>query len=195
MPRVLVWLLSLPIGIIVLSVLGQSFRSNPQSLPVLSNGTHSFHPTTIITSLDGFKPSYLDAHPNLLQNLMSLGNSSMGIRAESMQPCFPTLTFPNHWSMMTGLYPESHGIIANNFWNEDKGMEFTYTSREHSWDGDWWWGEPMWSVAERAGRISANIMWLVLVLTERGETSSLSIGQGHPSPHKASHRHTLSLTM
>ena len=70
---------------------------------------------------------------------------------------------------MTGLYPESHGIIANDFWEPTMGKQFQYTKHEKSWDGDWWWGEPMWSVAERGGRIAANIMWYVLPQERRAD--------------------------
>ena len=154
--------------IIFVSILGRSFGPNPTTLPVFSNGTHLFHATTIVTSLDGFKAAYLDEHPDLLPNLISLGNSSLGIRAESMQPCFPTLTFPNHWSMMTGLYPESHGIVANDFWAPATEKQFVLSDRDQSWDPEWWWGEPIWSVAERAGRITANIMWPGPPVTSQG---------------------------
>lgn len=82
-----------------------------------------------------------------------------------MQPVFPTLTFPNHWSLMTGLYPSSHGIVANDFWDpifdekENKGAQFVYTEESKSWDSRWWWGEPIWEVVEKVGRKAAVIMW------------------------------------
>jgi len=75
-----------------------------------------------------------------------------------MTPVFPTLTFPNHWSMLTGLYPSSHGIVANHFYRPGEG-EFNYGSPETSWQGHWWRGEPAWSVAERHGRKALNFMW------------------------------------
>jgi predicted AlkP superfamily pyrophosphatase or phosphodiesterase len=81
------------------------------------------------------------------------------MRAVSIRPVFPTLTFPNHWAMMTGLYPESSGIVANDFWDPEVEKEFVYTDHEKSWDPRWWWGEPMWSVVQRAGRMAAVIMW------------------------------------
>lgn len=66
---------------------------------------------------------------------------------------------------MTGLYPESHGIVANDFWDPVKKRHFVYTKHEMSWDADWWWGEPMWSVAERGGLTAANIMWYARLQT------------------------------
>jgi predicted AlkP superfamily pyrophosphatase or phosphodiesterase len=127
------------------------------SRPLLSNGTHAYRPTTLLVSLDGFRPTYLTSHPHLLSNILSL--TSQGMRAESMRPVFPTLTFPNHWAMMTGLYPSSSGIIANDFWDPQEGKEFVYTNTDKSWDAGWWWGEPMWSVVERAGRKAGVVMW------------------------------------
>jgi predicted AlkP superfamily pyrophosphatase or phosphodiesterase len=128
-------------------------------LPTFSNGTALYNPTTLLISLDGFRPSYLTTHAHLVPHLLALGNSSLGLRAESMQPRFPTQTFPNHWSLMTGLNPESHGIVANEFWDPVMKKEFVYTKHDQSWDAAWWWGEPLWSVAERGGRRTANIMW------------------------------------
>jgi hypothetical protein len=162
LPKRLALLFSLPLGLLVIFLLSRPGSSISNiTLPTLYNGTHTFHPTTLLISLDGFRPSYLDSHPHLVQNLLALANSTHGLRAESMQPRFPTLTFPNHWSLMTGLYPESHGIVANDFWDPVHRRHFVYTKEEQSWDGDWWWGEPMWSVAQRGGRIAANIMWWV----------------------------------
>jgi predicted AlkP superfamily pyrophosphatase or phosphodiesterase len=104
-----------------------------------------------------------------------MANSTHGLRAESMQPRFPTQTFPNHWSLMTGLYPESHGIIANDFWDPQMQRDFVYTKHDMSWDARWWWGEPMWSVAQRGGRISANIMWPGPPVTSQGIAPALFV--------------------
>ena len=92
-----------------------------------------------------------------------------------MRPCFPTQTFPNHWSIMTGLYPESHGIIFNEFYDPQMDKTFVYTKKEASWESEWWLGEPMWSVAERGGRSSANIMWAGPPVTQNGIAPSLFI--------------------
>lgn len=128
---------------------------------VLSNGTHEFYATTLVMSLDGVRPSYLTDKAHLVPNILKLGKESGGLRAESMQPCFPSLTFPNHWSLMTGLYPESHGIVANDFWAKELAEEFHF-NRESSLDSKWWNGEPLWAIAEKSGRKAANIMWSAL---------------------------------
>lgn len=66
-----------------------------------------------------------------------------GIKAEFMQPSFPTLTFPNHYTMCTGLYPSSHGIVANMFHDPALNEDFNYRIPEKSWDPKWWGGEPV----------------------------------------------------
>ncbi|KAI0632394.1 Phosphodiest-domain-containing protein [Trametes polyzona] len=120
-----------------------------------SNGTHDFRKSALIVSIDGLRANYLDR--GLTPHLLAI--SKDGLRAKSMKPVFPTLTFPNHWSLMTGLYAESHGIVANNFWDPATGREFHYNRADASWNSSWWFGEPMWETAERAGLITANLMW------------------------------------
>ncbi|KAG1894240.1 nucleotide pyrophosphatase [Suillus fuscotomentosus] len=120
-----------------------------------SNGTHEFKKTVLMISIDGFRADYLDR--GLTPHLLDI--SREGVRAKYMQPVFPTLTFPNHWSLMTGLYTESHGIIANNFWDPVFRDTFHFDRVESAQNPSWWLGEPMWETAERAGIITANLMW------------------------------------
>ncbi|KAG1823238.1 nucleotide pyrophosphatase [Suillus variegatus] len=120
-----------------------------------SNGTHEFKKTVLMVSIDGFRADYLDR--GLTPHLLDI--SREGVRAKYMQPVFPTLTFPNHWSLMTGLYAESHGIIANNFWDPVFQDTFHFDRVESAQNPSWWLGEPMWETAERAGIITANLMW------------------------------------
>ncbi|TRM70441.1 alkaline-phosphatase-like protein [Schizophyllum amplum] len=120
-----------------------------------SNGTHEFKRTVLIVSIDGLRADYLDR--GLTPHLLEI--SKQGLRAKSMIPIFPTLTFPNHWALMTGLHAESHGIVANNFWDPSLKTEFHYNSAAASWDPAWWFGEPMWETANKAGLITANLMW------------------------------------
>ncbi|KZO93653.1 Phosphodiest-domain-containing protein [Calocera viscosa TUFC12733] len=122
---------------------------------LLSNGTHQFKSTVIMVSLDGLRADYVDR--GITPHLLEI--SRQGLRAKYMKPVFPTLTFPNHWSLMTGLYPETHGIIANDFWDPVSTKEFVYTDPERSWDPYWWSGEPVWATADKAGITTANLMW------------------------------------
>jgi len=82
-----------------------------------------------------------------------------GVWAEYLEPQFPTLTFPNHWSMLTGLHPESHGIIANDFRDPKLGKSFSNVDPNKSWDPVWWGGEPIWATATKHGIRTAVSMW------------------------------------
>lgn len=111
--------------------------------------------TVLLISLDGFRPDYLD--PANTPNLAALADR--GVRAESMIPSFPTKTFPNHISIVTGMTPDHHGIVANNIW--DPVMEATYSlgNRDAVRNPDWYDGEPIWVAAERAGMRTAPFFW------------------------------------
>ncbi|KIO05372.1 hypothetical protein M404DRAFT_999981 [Pisolithus tinctorius Marx 270] len=132
----------------------------------LWNGTHEFKRTVILVSIDGLRADYLDR--GLTPHLLDI--SKQGMRAKFMKPVFPTLTFPNHWSLMTGLYPESHGIVANSFWDPVSNSMFVYNHPETSLNASWWLGEPMWETAEQAGLKTANLMWPGPPVTSTGSS-------------------------
>ncbi|KAJ7600864.1 Phosphodiest-domain-containing protein [Mycena floridula] len=136
-----------------------------------SNGTHEFKRTVLIVSIDGLRADYLDR--GLTPHLLDI--SKQGLRAKSMIPVFPTLTFPNHWALMTGLYAESHGIVANNFWDPVSKSEFHYNKVETCWNPTWWLGEPMWETAGKANIITANLMWPGPPKTMSGATATYFI--------------------
>ena len=133
-----------------------SQESGPR--PLRSNGTHSFRPTTILVSLDGFRADFLQ------RNLTPTLNSFIadGVSPKYMLPSFPSVTFPNHWTLVTGLHPESHGVVGNSFWDPDLQEEFYYTDPARSMSPKWWnstGAEPLWSTCEKAGVRSAIHMW------------------------------------
>lgn len=110
-------------------------------------------PTVILISLDGFRYDYLDKYkPKVLNEL-----ARTGVRAKWMIPSFPTKTFPNHYTIATGLYPSHHGIVENNVY--DYGVVFTMSKREEVQNPRWWWGEPIWNTAERQGQVAASYFW------------------------------------
>jgi len=76
-----------------------------------------------------------------------------------MLPSFPTVTFPNHFTLVTGLYPESHGVVGNTFWDPKLREEFYYTDPERSLQPEWWQAEPLWVTAEHQGVRTAIHMW------------------------------------
>ena len=107
---------------------------------------------TILISIDGFKPDYLAR--GVTPNLNALADA--GISA-AMRPSFPSITFPNHWTIVTGLRPDRNGIVGNKI--EDPGhpgMTFNMQSEEPFW---WAQAEPIWITAEKAGIHSATMFW------------------------------------
>ena len=112
-------------------------------------------PTVILVSFDGFRWDYLSKAPT--PNLRRL--IDRGVHARNMIPSFPSKTFPNHYSIVTGLYPGHHGIVANNIFDPPTGRTFATGKREEVRDPMWWGGTPIWTVLERAGQKSAPLFW------------------------------------
>jgi len=110
--------------------------------------------TILLVSIDGFRPDYLGFET---PNLNSL--AERGVRAKWMIPSFPTKTFPNHYTIVTGLYPEHHGIVANNMWDNATGTKFAPSDREQVQNPKWWGGEPIWVTAEKQGLLTAPLDW------------------------------------
>ncbi|KAJ5404405.1 Type I phosphodiesterase/nucleotide pyrophosphatase/phosphate transferase [Penicillium cosmopolitanum] len=123
--------------------------------PLVSNGTALFAPTTILVSLDGFRADFLDR--GITPSLNSL--VAAGVSPQYMNPSFPSVTFPNHFTLVTGLYPESHGIVGNTFWDPELQEEFYYTHPAVSMLPKWWNAEPLWETAEKQGTRTAIHMW------------------------------------
>ncbi|OWB81818.1 hypothetical protein B5S33_g437 [[Candida] boidinii] len=122
---------------------------------ILNNGTHDFYKTTIMISLDGFHPHYISSELTpFMHNLML---NSYG--APYMIPSFPSSTFPNHWSLVTGLYPAFHGIVSNIFFDDSNNETFVNVNPDLSLKEFWWGGEPLWKIATLQGVKSAIHMW------------------------------------
>lgn len=109
-------------------------------------------PVTILVSIDGFRPDYLDR--GLTPTLSAL--AAGGVTA-SMRPSFPSKTFPNHWTTVTGFVPDRNGIVANGFTDPSRADEkFTMaTTDPFYWNGR----EPVWVTAENAGIRTAAMFW------------------------------------
>lgn len=103
-------------------------------------------PTLILISIDGMRADYLDKYqPPALSHLVK-----EGVRAKWMTPSFPSKTFPNHYTIATGLYPAHHGIVENNVFDFD--TVFTMSKREEVRNPRWWGGEPIWVTATKQGQ-------------------------------------------
>ncbi len=111
-------------------------------------------PYVILVSIDGFRFDYTDRYKP--KNIMAVRDS--GAAAESMIPSFPTITFPNHISIITGMYPAHHGIVGNHFFDPVKNAEYDY--HRDATDGSWYMhGTPLWVLAEQQHTIAACMFW------------------------------------
>lgn len=109
----------------------------------------------LLVSVDGLMNEYLER--NETPHFDSFIES--GVRADYLIPVFPTKTFPNHWTIATGLYVENHGIISNSFYDYELDARFSYGPQGTPSDERWWGGEPIWITAERQGLVSATFFW------------------------------------
>ncbi len=123
----------------------------------LLTGRAAETPPLILISLDGFRWDYCALHPAETPNLRRL--ISEGVTAQGLIPVFPTNTFPNHYSIVTGLYPSHHGIINNLCFDPRLGELFRYNRSASSRDNRWWGGEPIWTTAVKQGKVSACYFW------------------------------------
>ena len=122
---------------------------------------------TVIVSLDGLRWDYLDAYDVPFLNQLA----REGVKAV-MQPSFPSKTFPNHYTLATGLTPDHHGIIANTFWDRERGVEFSLGNKETRADGRYYGGDPVWLTAKHQGVKTATVFWV---------GSDVAVGGEHPN--------------
>jgi len=111
----------------------------------------------VLVSLDGFRWDY--ATRDNATHLLALGKA--GVWApQGMLPSYPSLTFPNHYTLATGLYPEHHGIVANSFLDPARGARYSMYDTQTTHDGSWYGGVPLWSLAESQGMRTACLLWV-----------------------------------
>jgi predicted AlkP superfamily pyrophosphatase or phosphodiesterase len=121
----------------------------------LASGQSADAPILVLVSIDGWRWDYLEKfRPPALARL-----ASAGVRAEGLIPTFPSKTFPNHYTIVTGLYPSRHGIISNTMSDPALPYRFTLADRWAQQDTRWWGGEPIWVTTERQGQIAATMFW------------------------------------
>lgn len=115
---------------------------------------HSQGEIVILISIDGCRYDYPLRVPTPALDSIA----AHGVRAEGLIPVFPSKTFPNHYSQVTGLYPEHHGIIANRMWDPVFNENFRMGGEQ---DGrvQWFEGEPLWVTAKKQGMVAASFFW------------------------------------
>ncbi|RDV13979.1 alkaline phosphatase family protein [Pontibacter diazotrophicus] len=113
-------------------------------------------PYVIMISADGFRYDYADKYQ--AQNLLAL--REQGVQAESMLPSFPSKTFPNHYTIVTGMYPATHGLINNYFYDPQRKESYSMRDRDKVEDESWYGGVPLWVLAEQQQMLSASFYWV-----------------------------------
>lgn len=112
-------------------------------------------PLVILVSIDGARWDYPELHDTpFLREL-----SAQSLRIQRLTPAYPTKTFPNHYTLVTGLRPESHGIVQNRFYDPAFGAWFGIGRDPAVHEGRWWGGEPIWVTAQRQGLRTAALFW------------------------------------
>jgi len=113
-------------------------------------------PYVVLVSLDGFRYDYAQRYG--AKHLLAL--AARGASAsKGMLPVFPSLTFPNHYTIVTGLYPDHHGIVANSFYDPARKEKYSVSDPKTTVDGSWYGGTPLWQLAEMQGMRSASFFW------------------------------------
>ena len=113
-------------------------------------------PYVVVLSMDGFRWDY--TQKTKTPNLDSIAHH--GVKAVSLKPSFPTKTFPNHYSIATGLYPDHHNIVANNFFDAKTQTIFAVKDRKAVKERKYYGGEPIWITAEKQSVRTASYFWV-----------------------------------
>jgi predicted AlkP superfamily pyrophosphatase or phosphodiesterase len=125
--------------------------------PEMSNSAVGLSaPYVILISIDGYRADYNELFKP--KNLLEI--ATQGVSAEALLPVYPSKTFPNHYSIVTGLYPEHHGIVSNEFLDPKRGASYALSDRASVEDGSWYLGEPLWTTIEKQGVMTASCFWV-----------------------------------
>ena len=126
------------------------------SKPTVNSKASLEKPYVILVSLDGFRWDYVDKYnpPNLSSFIKK------GVEAASLIPAFPSKTFPNHYTIATGMYPDKHGIIGNSFYSNKKNKIYKIGNREAVEDGTFYGGTPIWVQADKDKMVTASYFFV-----------------------------------
>ena len=113
-------------------------------------------PYVILISADGFRADFTEKYnASFLQTIQQVG-----VRAKYMQPSFPSVTFPNHYTIVTGLYPSHHGLVDNSYIDKATGLQYSMGNKKMVAEGKWYGGTPLWVLAEQQKMLSASYYWV-----------------------------------
>ncbi|MEP6847015.1 MAG: ectonucleotide pyrophosphatase/phosphodiesterase, partial [Panacibacter sp.] len=148
------------LSFIILSFISLKLFAQDTSQQIISDRFNSSiqqeKPYVILISADGFRYDFAEKFN--ATHLLHLRNE--GIYAESMLPAFPSVTFPNHYTIVTGMYPAHHGLVNNTFYDENKKVAYSMSRRDAIRNSSWYGGTPLWVLAEQQYMISASFYWV-----------------------------------
>lgn len=145
---------ALPV-LFIRAIRGQTIRRILLTLAVLCTSVaRGEEPLVILVGADGFRSDYVAKFKSPTLSRLA----AEGVRGERMIPSFPTLTFPNFYTLVTGLRPERHGIIGNNMFDPEWQASFALGTPQVA-EGRWWEGEPVWITAQKQGQRAACMFW------------------------------------
>ena len=143
---------------IVLSVLGFSQNDTAQIVVADRKNTPQTltKPYVILISADGFRHDYAKKYN--AKNILKLAEN--GVSAKAIIPSYPSITGPNHYTMITGLFPSHTGFVDNYFYDKKRNDLFGMSIQSKISDGSWLGGIPLWSLAEQQGMLAASLFWV-----------------------------------
>jgi predicted AlkP superfamily pyrophosphatase or phosphodiesterase len=147
------------IAFIILSACSKKGQDSSQKKIALEKQNSNFakdQPYVVLVSIDGFRHDYIAKYK--ARNLQQLKDA--GASVSKMIPSFPSKTFPNHYTIVTGMYPANHGLVSNGFYSRSKKQSYSIRNKEVVQDGSWYGGIPLWALAEQQGMLSASYFWV-----------------------------------
>jgi len=138
-------------------------------------------PYVLLISLDGFRWDYVDKYKPIFLSKFAKESAQL----TSLRPSFPTKTFPNHLSIITGSYPENHGIVANSFYAPDIDKTYNIKDFKAVTDPDFYWRKPLWVIAEEQNMRTASYFWPSSEAKISGITPSHVVKYDHNASHQA----------
>lgn len=145
--------------LVLISLYGTSLAQQDTAQKAISGRANAMgqrgKPYVILVSIDGFRYDYADMHGAVKLN----GLASKGVKAKALLPAFPSLTFPNHYAIVTGMYPSHHGLVGNKIYDPQRTSHYTKGNAREVQDAQWYGGTPLWTLAEQQQLLSAIYYW------------------------------------
>lgn len=137
-------------------------------------------PYVLLISFDGFRWDY----PSRVLTPSFNKMAEEGVSALSLRPIFPSKTFPNHYSIVTGMTAEKHGLLANSFENPETGEQYRMSDTNAVRSGKWYWGEAIWETLEKNKITTASYFWPASEVREEGRHPAYFMQYEHNKPYR-----------